>query len=88
MVLEVTDYRENESVRIVSDAGGTVWDSVFTVSEGPGGIDLNLQMEMIPHTWKAQIMTRLIRGFVAKGVEADLDAVKAYCETASRTDSS
>lgn len=81
VVLEVTDYSENESVRIVSDAGGTVWDSVFTVSEGTGGIDLNLRMDMIPHTWKARITTRLIRGFVAKGVEADMDAVKAHCET-------
>ena len=29
--LAVTDYVENNRVRIVSDAGGTVWDSVFTV---------------------------------------------------------
>lgn len=80
VVLEVTDYKENASVRIVSDAGGTVWDSVFTVSEGTVGVDLKLQMDMIPHTWKARIMTRLIRGFVAKGLEADMDAVKGYCE--------
>lgn len=30
--LEVTEYVENDRVRIVSEAGGAVWDTVFTVS--------------------------------------------------------
>ena len=29
--MEVTEYVEGDRVRIVSDTGGTVWDSVFTV---------------------------------------------------------
>ena len=29
--LEVTEYVENERVRIVSEAGGALWDTVFTV---------------------------------------------------------
>ena len=32
--LEVTEYVANERVRFVSDAGGTIWDTVFTVSPG------------------------------------------------------
>ena len=29
--LKVTEYVPNERVRLVSDAGGTIWDTVFTV---------------------------------------------------------
>ena len=29
----------------------------------------------------AQLMTPLVSKFVVKGVEADMDAVKVYCET-------
>ena len=31
--LEVAEYVENERIRMVSDAGGTVWDTVFSVTE-------------------------------------------------------
>lgn len=35
--LEVTEYEMGQRVRIVSDAGGTVWDSLFTVRPADGG---------------------------------------------------
>ena len=34
--LEVTEYVENERVRMVADTDGTVWDSVFVVSPVEG----------------------------------------------------
>ena len=34
--LEVTEYVENERVRIVSEAGGALWDTVFTVVRRTG----------------------------------------------------
>ena len=79
--LEVADYVENDRVRMISDAGGTIWDSLFTVSDEDGKVRLDMQMDIKPHTLVARIMTPLIRGMVVKGVAADMDAVKAYCES-------
>ena len=40
--LEVTEYVPNERVRLVSDQGGTIWDTVFTVTpKGEDEVELN-----------------------------------------------
>lgn len=81
-VLEVTEYGENEKVRIVSDAGGTIWDTLFTVERfGEGTTQLGMVMEARPHTLFARISTPLVKGMVGKGIEADLVSVKEYCES-------
>lgn len=79
-VLEVTEYVENEKVRIVSDAGGTIWDTVFTTRPVDGGTELGMFMDARPHTIVARITTPMIKGMVAKGIVSDLDAVKDHCE--------
>ncbi|MEM8885795.1 MAG: SRPBCC family protein [Planctomycetota bacterium] len=78
--LEVTEYVENDRIRLVSDAGGTVWDSVFTTKESAGGTELSLVMDAKPHKFLAKIFTPMIKGMVQKGVEKDMDSVKSYCE--------
>lgn len=78
--LEVLEYVENDRVRMVSDAGGTVWDTLFTVSEDSGTVLLEMQMDVKPHTLFARIVTPLIRGMVAKAVASDMGSVKEYCE--------
>ena len=80
--LAVTEFSENESIRIVSDAGGTVWDSIFKVRKEGEGVELTLEMEARPHKFLAKILNPLIRGMVVKGLESDMDSVKAYCEGA------
>ena len=47
--LAVTEYVENDRVRIVSDAGGTVWDTVFTVAAAEGSTELTMVMEARPY---------------------------------------
>jgi uncharacterized protein YndB with AHSA1/START domain len=79
--LEVAEYAENDRVRMISDAGGTIWDTIFTVSEGPNNVTLEMQMDIKPHTLLARIMTPLIRKMVVKGVESDMDSIKAFCES-------
>lgn len=79
--LEVTEYEENERVRLVSDAGGTIWDTEFVVSETSDGVRLDMRMEIRPHTLVAKLFMPFVRGMVVKGVEADMDAVKMYCES-------
>lgn len=79
--LEVTDYVDNESVRIVSDAGGTIWDTTFrVVDRGDGEVDLTMEMEDKAYKLLAKLFNPLIRPMVRKGVERDMDAVKAFCE--------
>ena len=78
--LEVTELVENEHVRIVSDAGGTLWDSVFRVKQNGDAVEMNMQMDAIPHNFIAKIMTPMILGMVSKFVQQDMDSVKAFCE--------
>ena len=80
--IEVTEFVANERVRMVSDEGGTVWDTVFTVTpldEG-GGTRLDMVMDARPYRILSRLMVPLIKGVVAKAIAADMDAVKAYCE--------
>jgi len=80
-VLEVTEYAENEHIRIVADEGGTVWDTVFTVEADGDGTRLEMVMDAKPYQLKAKLMTPMIMGMIKKAVESDMDAVKSYCES-------
>ena len=81
--LEVAEYVENDRVRMIADAGGTVWDTVFTVVECNGTIELSMRMDAKPHNILARVTIPLIRGMVARAVEDDMDSVKAWCEADS-----
>ena len=80
--LEITEFIANERVRLVSEAGGAIWDSLFAVTPRDGGSTLELAMEARPQSLIARLTTPLIMGVVGKAVESDMDAVKAYCEGA------
>lgn len=83
--LEVTEFVPNERVRIVSDQGGAVWDTVFTVTSAEDGraTRLDVAMEARPHRFLARLLTPLTKGFVARAISADLNAVKIYAEGAA-----
>jgi carbon monoxide dehydrogenase subunit G len=78
--LEVTEYVENERIRIVADTGGTIWDSVHTVTPERGGTELELSMDARPHTFLARLITPFVKPMLGKALAKDLDAVKLYCE--------
>ena len=78
--LEVREYVEPERVRFVSEAGGTTWDSVFTLEESELGTRVKLVMDAHAHHIFAAGFNRLIRGMIEKAIAEDLDAVKSYCE--------
>jgi carbon monoxide dehydrogenase subunit G len=81
---EITEYAENERIRLVTDAGGTVWDTVFTTKPAPGGgAELTMTMDAKPHKLLAKVFNPLLKGMLRKAVEKDMDAVKAYCEKGS-----
>lgn len=80
--LEVTEYVANERIRMVSDAGGTVWDTLFTVTpvEDGDATRLELVMEAKPYRLRSRILVPLMKRAVAKAVAGDMDAVKAHLE--------
>ncbi|MFQ5627145.1 MAG: SRPBCC family protein [bacterium] len=78
--MEVTEYVENDRVRIVCDSHGTVWDSLFTVASVNDQTELTLSMDAKSYKFMAKLMNPMIKGMLGKALEADMDAVKVYCE--------
>ena len=78
--LEVTEYVENDRVRIVSEAGGTIWDTVFTVSPAGAGTELTMVMDARPQKLSARLAVPLMLRMVKGAVATDMDAVKVFCE--------
>lgn len=78
--LEVTEYVENERIRLVADSHGTVWDSVFTVSESHNHTELKLVMEAKAYKLLPKLMNPFMKGFMKKALQKDMEAVKNYCE--------
>ena len=79
-VLEVTEYVENERVRMVADQGGTIWDTVFTVKPSGDAVEMTMVMEAKAYKLLARFFNPLIKGMIQKFIEKDMDAVKEYCE--------
>lgn len=83
--LELTEFVPNERARFVTDAGGTVWDTVFTFrpTGSPQGsaTELEIQLDARAHKLLAKIMNPLIKGMVRRGMEKHMTALCAYCES-------
>lgn len=78
--LEVTEYVENEHVRIVSDSHGTIWDTVFRVQQAGDQVELSMAMEANSYKLIAKATYVFIKGMIQKALEQDMDEVKRYCE--------
>jgi uncharacterized protein YndB with AHSA1/START domain len=84
--LEVTEYAENESIRMVADSHGTIWDSKFTVTAGETTDDkpvctiLNLTMDAKAHKFIPKLLNPLMKGLYKMGLEKHMDAIKNFCE--------
>lgn len=81
--LEVTEYMPPRMVRIVSDEGGTIWDTVFTVDDQSEGSTLTMRMDIKPYRFVARLMTPIAKRMVAKAIDHDMDAIKSHCEGAA-----
>ena len=78
--LEVTEYVENECIRIVSDTQGSIWDSVFRVKQVGDQTELTLVMEAKAYKLLAKIFNPLAKLFLKKAIAMDMDYIKAHCE--------
>lgn len=79
--LEVTEYQPPHRVRMVTEAGGTIWDTLFTVEDREGGTRLELSMDANATKLMARIVNPLIKAFVQHAIDGDMDRVKKYCES-------
>ena len=78
--LEITEFVENDRVRMDADMNGTVWSTLFTVAPRDGGTHLTMTMDAKAYKLLPRLVNPLIKGAVRKAVVEDLDAVKAFCE--------
>lgn len=86
--LEVTEYTENESIRMVTDSHGTVWDTVFSVTPAENGCELDIAMDARPHKLMPKILNPFLKGMFRRGMETYIDTLKSYCEAQTENVSS
>ncbi len=79
-VLEIKERRVNERLRFESDAGGAIWDSVYTLRPERDGTQLTFRMEARPYKFFAKLLTPLIHGMVTRAVTSDFDEVVKHFE--------
>ena len=81
--LEVTEYIENDRVRLVADSHGTIWDTVFTVRTENTQTELTMKMDSKAYKLLPKLINPLIKGMIKKAIMKDMDSVKTYCERAT-----
>ena len=81
--LEITELVPNDRIRLETESGGTVWNSLFTVAPEGSGTRLTMAMDSEPQGLLAKAMVAMIGGVLQQAIEGDLDMVKAYCERTS-----
>ena len=84
--LEVTEYRPNDRIRIVTDSHGTIWDSVWALAPVEGGTRLTLTLHARAHQLFAKLMNPMVMPAIQSAIADDLDLVKTYCESADAVD--
>ena len=85
--IEVTEYVPNERVRLVLQAGGAEWDTVFTVRPAEDGSLVGAEMTATPKSLLARVLVPLMKKSVSAAMENDLRSVAQWCETKRAGDS-
>ncbi|MEM7307624.1 MAG: SRPBCC family protein [Planctomycetota bacterium] len=79
--LEVTEHDpEAMRLRMVSDVGGTVWDTVFRVVEEGGGARIEASMDCRAHKLMSKLLNPLMKPLFRRGMEKHMDGFQRYCE--------
>ncbi|MEL6906432.1 MAG: SRPBCC family protein [Planctomycetota bacterium] len=77
--LEVTEYDPPHRVRMVTDSHGTVWDTVFRITETAGGAHLEIDMDARPHALLPRIMNPLMKPMFRRGMQKHIDTLAEHC---------
>ena len=84
--LEITEYDPPERVRLVSEAGGAAWDTLFTVRPANNGTVVAMTMTATGKNLLSRLMLPLMRKPIARAIEDDLHAIKNWCESKAGAD--
>ncbi|MCY3592843.1 MAG: SRPBCC family protein [Acidobacteria bacterium] len=80
-LVECTGFVAGQRVQYTSNAGGTRWHSVYTLSPvNEGRTHLELRLETEPHSLLGRLGPPLMRSVLQKVTTSDLEAIKAYAE--------
>lgn len=71
------------TARFVSDHEGTVWDTWMEVRPEGGGCHVQFTMDAITDSKMKNLVFGLMRGMFRKGMDKQVQALKAYCEGAA-----
>ena len=78
--LEVTEYAQNEYIRMKADSHGIVWDSLFKVEKAGEFTQLTLTMDAKAQQLLPKLLNPLMKRMYKRGLEKHVDALKSYCE--------
>jgi len=80
MDFEITEAVRDQRVRIVNETHGTLWDSIFSLAPSGKSTMLTMRMDTKSRRLHQKLMMPVVMLMIRKAVEADMDALKAYCE--------
>jgi uncharacterized protein YndB with AHSA1/START domain len=86
--LEITEYDPPDRVRLVSQAGGAAWDTLFTVRPANNGTVLAMTMTATGDNLISRLLLPFMKKPIARAIESDLNAVKTWCEDNRGADNS
>lgn len=78
--MEITEFVENQRVRLAADMAGTDWDSRFELAQQETNVRLELHLLAKSRTLLSRLATPLMMNMISKAIEGDMDHVKAHCE--------
>jgi hypothetical protein len=83
--MEVAEQIEDQLLRLVSEMGGSTWDSRFTLRPQGPSVELELLMTARANNLFSRLLNPMLMGMVKKAVGSDMDHVKAHCETSDKS---
>ena len=76
--LEITEFIDNEHVRMVADSHGTIWDTLFTFQESQGQTLVTVVMDAKAHKLLPKLLNPLLKGLYKKGIKKNMEDVNSY----------
>lgn len=74
--LEMTEFVPDTHGRLVAEAHGTVWDTVFIVTQLEDRTEITMIMDAYSNKLLPKLLNPLTKGLVRGAVEKDMDSVK------------
>jgi hypothetical protein len=78
--LEITEAVPSRHIRMVTESGGIVWDTTYTITPAHEGVVLTIAMNAHTNHLGRRVLIFLIRRMMSAALRHDLQALKTFCE--------